>query len=586
MTMSPRRALLGRRPRRDATSLRDHPLLGVVLDPQWYATRYRDVFRFGAGPVEHFLRSGIREGRDPGPFVDLSYYATQVSPPPGTGPELLAHLLDIGVPTGIRTSPYVDLAWYAHHHPGVPEDPTARFEHLMARGVPSGCGPSPFLDLSWYRGHYRDIMLGGLDAFAYFVALGGPLRRFPHPIWDEDAYCAENEYVRFALGMGKYLHGFEHFCAVGHREVARGSETLVLRLGERAEEYSEDRYLAANPDVADAVSLGRYESGVAHLFAEGHREVASGDRPLRLPWRRSRITTATSFPAPASDTLMIMVHFDPLGTVDPHVVTAVDTYVDAGIDVCAVTVELGPEASEPLLKRCIAVLDRDENDDLRDFGAWALALDAIGEHHLDAYERVILANDSTYFPACDPAPFLEALQAQTCDIWAASDSFSGGRYHLQSYFLALSRRGRRLLTPELARRTRQHPSPTKLSLIQHFEIGLTQHALQEGLEVGCFRSVKDLDPTGGALADLLSPPDARDLSPLLLTITNQMHHFWRAALRSGLPFLKVELLRDNPLDVDISGWRAEIDGAACTATIVRSHLDRVAPGGWAGSDLT
>jgi hypothetical protein len=586
MTLSPRRALLGRRPRRDASSLRDHPLLGAVLDTRWYATRYRDVFRFGAEPVEHFLRSGLREGRDPGPFVDLSYYSTQVPTPLGTGRELLEHLLDTGLPSGIRTSPYVDLEWYALHHQDVPEDPAARFEHLVAQGVPSGCDPSPFLDLSWYGERYRDIALGGLDAFAYFVALGGPLQRFPHPAWDEDAYCAENEYVRFALSMGKYLHGFEHFCAVGHREVARGSETLVLRLGGRVEEYSEERYLAANPDVAEAVSCGRYESGVAQLFAEGHREVSEGRRRLRAPWRRSRIAGDARLPAPSSDTLMIMVHFDPLGTVDAHVLQAVDTYATAGIDVCAVTVGLGPDASEPLRHRCVAVLDRDENDDLRDFGAWALALDAIGERPLDAYERVILANDSAYFPACDPAPFLTALREQTCDVWAASDSFSGGRYHLQSYFLALSRRGLRALAPELVRRTREHPSPTKLSLIQHFEIGLTQYALEAGLEVGCFRSVKGLDPTGGALADLLSPPDARDLSPLLLTITNQMHHFWRAALRSGLPFLKVELLRDNPLDVDISGWRAEIDGAACTATIVRSHLDRVAPGGWAGSDLT
>jgi len=584
MKLFPRRAFLGRWPRGDAASLKDHPLLGAVLDAQWYATRYRDVFRFGAEPEEHFLRSGVREGRDPGPFVDLSYYATQVSPPPATGPELLQHLLDVGVPAGVRTSPYVDLEWYAVHHADVPDDPSARFTHLITRGVPSGCDPSPFLGLTWYREHYRDITLGGLDAFAYFVALGGPLRRFPHPVWDEDAYCAENEYVRFALSMGKYLHGFEHFCAVGHQEVARGSETLALRLGGRTEEYSEERYLAANPDVTDAISSGRYRSGVAHLFAEGHREVNRGERALRPPWRRSRITTGAQLPAPTSDTLMILVHFDPLGAVDPHVLKAVDTYVDAGIDVCAVTVGLGPEASEPLRQRCIAVLGRDENDDLRDFGAWALALDAIGEHHLDAYDRVILANDSAYFPTCDPGPFLAALRAQTCDIWSASDSFSGGRYHLQSFFLALSRRGRELLTPELARRAREHPSPTKLSLIQHFEIGLTQYALENGLAVGCFRSVKDIDPVGGGLADLLSPPDPRPLSPLLLTITNQMHHFWRAALRSGLPFLKVELVRDNPLDVDLSGWWTEIEEAECSAATVRAHLDRVAPDGWAGRD--
>jgi hypothetical protein len=279
----------------------------------------------------------------------------------------------------------------------------------------------------------------------------------------------------------------------------------------------------------------------------------------------------------------VMVHFDPRGKVDPHVLLAIDTFASSGMDICAVTVGLAASERTVLEERCIAVLERDENDDLRDFGAWALALEALGDAFLDRYDRVILANDSAYFPACDPTPFLDALREQSCDVWGASDSLSGGRYHLQSFFLALSREGRRSILPELARRMRSHPSPTKLSLIQHFEIGLTQYALEQGLCVGAFRSVKDLIQSSTPLPELLSPPDARPLSPLLLTITNPMHHFWRSTIRSGLPFLKVELLRDNPLDVDLSDWEDELDGAACSVATIRAHLDRVAPEGWAGT---
>jgi hypothetical protein len=52
-----------------------------------------------------------------------------------------------------------------------------------------------------------------------------------------------------------------------------------------------------------------------------------------------------------------------------------------------------------------------------------------------------------------------------------------------------------------------------------------------------------------------------------VTVTNQTHHFWRTTLERGLPFLKVELLRDNPLGVDLDGWQDMVVGGCDAATI-------------------
>jgi hypothetical protein len=534
--------------------------------------------------AEHLLGPGAREGRDPSPYVDVSFYLTQVPDLRGGSLDALRHLLEVGIPEGRRTSPYVDLEWYAQQsaelstHPS--PDPAARLAHLVASAGPTHPDPSPYVDLTWYAQQHPDITQGGLDPFAYFTALGGPLRRFPHPLWDEDAYVADNEYVRFALGMGKYLHGYEHFCAVGHEEVARGAETLVVRLDGRPVEYSEERYLQANPDVAEAVASGTLRSGVEHLFAGGHREVSDGVRRITPPSRRASATLTTGGRAPAGDVLLLLVHFDVEGQVDPHVLLAVDTYAAAGIDVAAITVGVEDDALTPLAQRCIAVVRRSENDTLRDFGAWLLALDALGADRVAGYPTVVLANDSAYFPACDPSTFLAELRAQDDDVWAASDSLSGGRYHVQSFFLAIRQHALAVLRPELDRLAREFPDPTKLSLIQRFEIGLTRFALAQGLRVGAYRSVKDL----GDLSQAISPPDPRPLSQLGVTITNQTHHYWRTALASGLPFLKVELLRDNPLQVDLDGWADELVSAPCDASVIRRHLDRVAASGWAASN--
>jgi len=557
------------RARRDR--LAAHPNVPLVFDGPWYLARYPDVLGAGILPLDHLLGSGLAEGRDPSPYVDLSFYATMV---PELGDDRLAlfeHLLTTGLAAGVRTSAFVDLDWYRVKHGRPAADPLATFRDLVTHGRTSRLDPSPFVDLQWYATHHRDIELSGVDPFEYLVSVGQLLGRFPHPLWDEAAYIAGNEYVRFAVGVGKYRTGFEHFCATGHTEVARGAVALPVRIAGVLDELAEDRYLAANPDVRESVATGAVANGVTHLFDGGHHEVAAGRRPLKLPSPIATATARTGGAAPTGDWLIVLVHFDVDGTVDPHVLTAVDAYRAAGADVCAVTVDLDDAALAPLHERSVMVVRKSSNDELRDFGGWHLALEALGTATLARYSQVVLANDSAYFPVLDPGPFLEAMRASAADVFAATDSLSGGRYHLQSYFLALRPRAIEVLVPEIARRIAEQTGATKLSLIQRFEIGLTQFALAQGLTTEAHCSVAGI----GDVAAAMNPPDPRPLSRLAVSITNLTHHFWRHALASGLPFLKVELLRDNPLDVDIDGWHGAIGGGSCTSALIEAHLTRV-----------
>lgn len=553
--------------------LATHRHMPLAFDGAWYRARYPDVLGAGIDPLAHLLGSGLAEGRDPSPYVDLSFVATMV---PGLGGDrvaLFAHLLDAGLAAGVPTSPFVDLRWYARRHvrPHPDADALETLRDLITHGRAERLDPSPFVDLGWYAQHHPDVTLGGVDPFEYLVSVGQMLGRFPHPLWDEQAYIAGNEYVRFAVGVGKYRTGFEHFCATGHTEVARGAVALPVRIDGVLDEFSEERYLAANPDVREAVISGAVANGVTHLFAGGHLAVADGTRPLKL---QSPIATATSAPGGAAsqgDWLVVLVHFDVDHVVDPHVLAAVDTYRAAGADVCVVTVGLDDAALEPLRERAMMVVRRSTNDDLRDFGGWHLALEALGAETLASYSQVVLTNDSAYFPVLDPAPFLTAMRATEADVFAATDSLSGGRYHLQSYLLALRPRAVGQLAPEIARRIAQQAGATKLSLIQRFEVGLTQFALAHGLTTAAYCSVAGLDDVAGSL----DPPDPRDLSRLAVTVTNLTHHFWRHTLATGLPMLKVELLRDNPLDVTIDGWQQIVDGGSCTAAMIEGHLARV-----------
>ena len=557
-------------------ALRAHPLLPVVLDPAWYAARYRDVFWAGASALDHLLGHGLDEGRDPGPLVDVSFLRTQRPGRPVDDASLLLELLDHGLAAGWRPSPYVNLSWYAREYGDVPADPVGALRHLSEVGMPEGRRPGPFVVLDDHDARVPDVTAAGLEPFTYFTALGQHLGSFPHPAWDEAGYLDTNEYVRFALGMGKHLHGFEHFCAVGHAEVARGALLLPVVIDGQGAEYSEERYLAANPDVAAQVADGALRDGVTHFFATGHHEVAAGERALAPIAPVAHLVPDPAHPRRVASTgrasdLLLLVHHDPHGEIDPHVLTAVDAYRDAGIDVQVVTSGIDEAGRSLLTGRGVAVHLRSVNDGLRDFGAWDLALTHLGEDGVAGYERIILANDSAYFPVRDPGPFLAAMRATKTDLWSATDSFSGGRYHLQSYFLALTPHALSVVAPELRRLATLHPDPTKLALIQYFEIGLSRFAAERGLSLGAFSSVAQLTRPGPVMA----PPDPRPLSHLTVTVTNLTHHFWRHALDRGLPFLKVELLRDNPLDVDVDGWQELVTGGTCTVAHIEAHLARV-----------
>jgi hypothetical protein len=90
--------------------LRSHPHpLPLVVDGAWYLARYPDVLGAGLDPLHHLLGSGLAEGRDPSPYVDLSFYATMVPRSAGDRVALFDHLLATGLASGVPTSAFVDL---------------------------------------------------------------------------------------------------------------------------------------------------------------------------------------------------------------------------------------------------------------------------------------------------------------------------------------------------------------------------------------------------------------------------------------------------------------------------------------------
>ncbi len=158
-----------------------------------------------------------------------------------------------------------------------------------------------------------------------------------------------------------------------------------------------------------------------------------------------------------------------------------------------------------------------------DFGAWQHLI-RIG--CTDRADSVLLVNDSVFGPVSELAPIFAAMQARARDVWGMVESHEVS-WHLQSWFICLTAAS--MARPAIARVfDLPFSQMSKAEIILHGEIGLGTAIRAEGLSWEACLS----DPRRGLRK---------------LVAVNPMHVDWICVLRSGrVPFVKVELLRDNP----------------------------------------
>lgn len=240
----------------------------------------------------------------------------------------------------------------------------------------------------------------------------------------------------------------------------------------------------------------------------------------------------------------ILCHYDRDGRVRPDTVRYIHELHAAGFSV--VTVSNGAPilpATAAALAGVVAIALNRHNSGL-DFGAWRMAMRTLSLPRPDT-RRILLINDSVYGPLAPLAPLLDRMTPEDADLWGLTDSQERG-WHLQSYFLLAHAA---LIRSASWRRFWRGvvPLPFKRWTTGRYEIGFSQRVVQAG-----FRG-RALFPYATIV------PDASIANPTL--------GGWRALLAGGFPFLKRELLRDNPTGVvGLEAWRALVP-PACVAEI-------------------
>lgn len=234
--------------------------------------------------------------------------------------------------------------------------------------------------------------------------------------------------------------------------------------------------------------------------------------------------------------LCLFAHFDAQGEIKPFIVHYLRQLRESCDTIVFITVSAPPASELSKLDGLVSEVLHKDNEGY-DFAMWQLALD---QRDLGGHDEVLLTNSSVFGPLWPLARTFERMASVECDVWGMTENAEID-WHLQSYFLLFRRSAhqspwfRRFWDGVL-------PYRNKSQAIRSYEVGLSVFLRERGLRLV-------------SLAPLPPPPPPRTLAERLRrprTPTGNPTCGRPADLiDAGMPLVKVELLRDNPMDVDL-----------------------------------
>jgi len=213
--------------------------IAQLFDENGYLRKYADIReavlsgQISSG-YEHFVNSGIYEGRDPSVLFSEDFYLAQNKDvadavAQGTIKSGIEHFLKVGHKEGRTPSSVFNQADYLTNNPDV------------AAAVGNGTLES---------------------AFQHYILAGANENRLPSlALFSEAYYLQANPDVAAAISQGDIADGFTHFVIAGQKEGRSPSAV-----------YSNNSYLGQNADIGPAVANSSLISGFQHFEVAGRFE--------------------------------------------------------------------------------------------------------------------------------------------------------------------------------------------------------------------------------------------------------------------------------------------------------------------------
>ena len=326
---------------------------------------------------------------------------------------------------------------------------------------------------------------------------------------------------------------FTPYCELYHYEsVSRGYETKRIDK-ERAEKekyylkekhsvfYKKDKFY--NPNL----SLYGVDSSF-NLSNSIHYKALVG-----LPFEE-KIILKEKINTKRKNRVCIFSHFDKNNIVNKYVLYYLSELSKVS-DIIFVSTSEGLQNTDSLKLYCRDIIVKENYG--YDFGAWKSGLNLLG-NELEDYEELILCNDSMFGPFYELEPIFNKM-SNSYDVWSMTDNMQIA-HHLQSFFVVYNKKAfQHKLFKDFWNNFKIYIDKQKL--IEMNEIKFSEELLKcKDLRVGSYVEARELD-----------------------SFLNITHYYWDELLsKYKFPFIKKELLRDNPMNLDTSNWKEVIESTS------------------------
>ncbi|MET0592097.1 MAG: rhamnan synthesis F family protein [Polyangiaceae bacterium] len=252
--------------------------------------------------------------------------------------------------------------------------------------------------------------------------------------------------------------------------------------------------------------------------------------------------------------IALFAHYDAQAQVKPYILY----YLQRLREVCddVIFISNSPLSEHEIAKTrpiCSRVHLRDNVG--YDFGMWRDGLKLVD---CAEWDEVVLTNSSVFGPIHPLDDVFRRMSEVRCDFWGMTDSTEIS-WHLQSYFLVFRRKV--LDSAAFADFWRGVlPYRDKSQVVRSYEIGLS-----------CFLREQGFVPAAVVPVASVPVPWFRRRKP------NPTLAYAETLLRSGMPFVKVELLRDNPFGRPLAAVYLALEAAGYDGSLVvfdRSRLGK------------
>lgn len=354
-------------------------------------------------------------------------------------------------------------------------------------------------------------------------------------------------------------------------EITEGKRRLTFMADGRICDYLDQAYVDANPDLLTNKETQSSTQRVDNFVRVQFPAVERGNRLAFNPKLITQIESTHLLDRQLKGTsLCCFAHYDIQGLVDDYVLVALRSIKRLGCDIVFCSGTIRPDQFDRLNGLCDRIVVRNQFG--FDFSSWYCAL-SIELGDITRYDRVILANDSVYFPVSSEEDFFSRLISAPENMWGITSSFQpkghqeGPNYHLQSYFLSFDQVA---VNAEVLNKFREKYTKfgplSRLGYIEEFEYGMSEIATSSGLKIG------SLMDTG----KIRSASEDKDQAVPELMLTNPTVHLWEELLMTKhCPVLKVSLVRDDPC-ANFNWERAKaLLSPSYPPSLIRNHQNRI-----------